>query len=72
MEVLEDGYLERGLYRNQNGLGLIVMGELYLDGTVKTLGRIYYAVATNDLNRSSVYLVTAESMRDAGYERVGD
>jgi hypothetical protein len=69
MKIAESGHLESGPYRNQAGAVLHVTGP-WRGQRVKTLGRIYEAEARDALFGDTPYLVTAESLSEAGYEPI--
>lgn len=71
MEVLDSGHLEKGLYRNHHGREMKVLGMWSVHSSIKSLGRIYLAETVESWGPSfDEYIVTAESLRDDGYEQV--
>lgn len=61
-----------GLYRNELGAELIIASQVVVLHGIRTLGSGLYAAESRDeLFGITDYLVTADSLRAAGYEHIG-
>ncbi len=70
LDIPSSGHLKNGRYRNHQKIELTVLGPWLGSNRVKSLGRIYHAESKDALFGPETFLVTAESLRDCGYELI--